>query len=150
MAELRARMHDARDLGGALDLLEAWLARRLDGAPVPHDATAAACAALGRARGAASIEAVARACGRSPRRLRELFLREVGVPAKRLARVERFRAAVERLARAPRGALADVADASGYYDQAHMNRDFRALAGMTPGAYLRARDGVHAAGVLRA
>jgi transcriptional regulator GlxA family with amidase domain len=50
--------------------------------------------------------------------------------------VLRFRRAVELLRLADGATLAEVAAASGYYDQAHLNRDFRALAGGPPGALL--------------
>ena len=48
----------------------------------------------------------------------------------------RFERAVERLRAGDD--LADLALDSGYYDQAHFNRDFRAFAGATPTAYRRA------------
>jgi AraC-like DNA-binding protein len=35
--------------------------------------------------------------------------------------------------------LAELAQDCGYYDQAHLNRDFRDFAGTTPTAYVRAR-----------
>jgi AraC-like DNA-binding protein len=53
---------------------------------------------------------------------------------KPLARLLRFERAVARL-RAGAG-LVDAALDSGYYDQAHFNRDFKHFAGRTPTEYL--------------
>ncbi len=52
-----------------------------------------------------------------------------------VARLLRFSRVRERLARAP-GRWADIAYESGYCDQAHLNRDFRQLAGTTPTDFL--------------
>jgi transcriptional regulator GlxA family with amidase domain len=54
------------------------------------------------------------------------------------ARIIRLRRAVKLLRQGC--ALADVAVACGYYDQAHMTRDFRDLAGHSPGEW-KSRDG---------
>ena len=75
--------------------------------------------------------------GRS--RLVDRFRREVGLPPKTVARVLRYRRVVGRLTSGPSGpscSLADLATASGYADQAHFNRDFRAFASMTPTEFL--------------
>ena len=138
LAELRERMSEARDLGAALDLFEAWLCARLGAARPAHAATRAASARLGAGAEGLRVEALAREASVSPRRLHELFLREVGVPAKRLARILRFRRALELLATAPAVDLARLAQDCGYYDQAHLYRDFRDLAAMTPLDYLAA------------
>jgi AraC-like DNA-binding protein len=143
VAALRERMGNASDLGGALDWLEAWLAERFTRSRPAHPAAHAARSLLHGARGQLRVDALADAAAVSPRRLRELFLREVGVPPKRLARILRFREAVERLAAAPAVDLARLALDCGYYDQAHLYRDFRALATMTPIDYLTA----HGAGL---
>jgi AraC-like DNA-binding protein len=136
VAALRQRMGNAADLGAALDEIEAWLLERFARARTPHPATRAAGGLLRAARGTLRVEGVADATGVSRRRLHELFLREVGVSPKRLARILRFREALERLATAPAVDLTRLALDCGYYDQAHLYRDFRDLVGMTPLEYL--------------
>jgi methylphosphotriester-DNA--protein-cysteine methyltransferase len=59
------------------------------------------------------------------------------VTPKRFARIHRFRFVLDALHRAPRP-LSTLALDAGYYDQAHMNGEFRSLARMTPREYLRA------------
>ena len=80
-----------------------------------------------------AIGALAAELGWSRRRLAATVHRELGMAPKPLARLLRFERAVEHL-RAGSG-LTDVALDSGYYDQAHFNRDFKAFAGVTPTRY---------------
>lgn len=84
-----------------------------------------------------SIAAVARDLELSERRLPVWFSEQVGLRPKRFARVRRFQRVLEPILS---GAdLGEVAHACGYYDQAHMNRDFRAFSGVSPTEY-RARQ----------
>ncbi|NWM54945.1 helix-turn-helix domain-containing protein, partial [Escherichia coli] len=65
--------------------------------------------------------------------------RELGFAPRTYLRLLRFREALQDIQRRD-DSLADTAAARGYADQAHMARDFRALAGMPPsGARIRAR-----------
>lgn len=84
--------------------------------------------------------------GWNRRRLATEFRRHVGLTPKALARLVRFRRA-EKLLRTPgRGSLASIALECGYYDQAHLTRDFRELAGSPPTVHLtRSRADVAAA-----
>ncbi|OKI36953.1 hypothetical protein A6A25_20740 [Saccharothrix sp. CB00851] len=89
-----------------------------------------AAARLLRTRGVAET---ARALGLSERHLRTLFTRAVGLSPKQYARVDRVRRVV---ARGRRGEWAQLAAELGYYDQAHLTREFRATMGVPPGAYV--------------
>jgi AraC-like DNA-binding protein len=68
--------------------------------------------------------------GWSRRHLAATVREELGMPPKALARLLRFERAVTRLRAGEE--LVDLALDSGYYDQAHFNRDFKAFAGLTP------------------
>jgi AraC-like DNA-binding protein len=117
-------------------LLDAELARRLEDAPPVHPAVGAAYARLAATRGAVPVGVLATELGWSRRHLAARFRDEVGVPPKSLARLLRFRRALELLGRRD---LAGVAYDCGYYDQSHFNRDFREFAGATPGELLARR-----------
>ncbi|MFI7544217.1 helix-turn-helix domain-containing protein [Actinoplanes sp. NPDC049599] len=72
--------------------------------------------------------------GWSPRHLTDRFRLETGLRVKEAARVIRFDRARRRLT--PATPLATVAADAGYYDQAHLTREFRALAGCSPTRWL--------------
>ena len=88
------------------------------------------------------VDALARQLGLSRQRLARVFREHVGLPPKELARVARLQRALHRLQYNPALGLAAAALDLGYYDQAHMNADFRDLAGVTPLAARRARDSI--------
>lgn len=75
--------------------------------------------------------------GRSQRHLERQFQREMGLTPKGFARLRRFQAVAARLANPAPPALATLAIQSGYTDQAHLTREFRAFAGTTPAAFWR-------------
>ena len=77
--------------------------------------------------------------GWSRRHFGARFLEHVGLAPKAAARLLRFRRAVALLERDDGARLAEIAQACGYYDQAHLNRDFRAYAGRSPGEHLGRR-----------
>ncbi len=85
------------------------------------------------------IDDVARALGCSVGASAELQPRARN-PPEAFARIVRLNAVLAGLDAAERASAVDVALAAGYLDQAHLLRDFRALAGRTPRAS-RERDG---------
>jgi AraC-like DNA-binding protein len=73
--------------------------------------------------------------GWSRRHLGERFRTELGLAPKQAARVLRFERA-GRLLRRGHLDLASVAVECGFYDQAHLTNEWRALAGCTPGTWI--------------
>lgn len=73
--------------------------------------------------------------GWSHRRFIDRFRESVGMSPKRFCRVRRLARVLGLSQRMPGAPLAELALAAGYSDQPHFNREFRELAGMTPGEY---------------
>ena len=117
-------------LGGLLpDFAEVdrWLAERLGGAHFP----------LGEAVLRSTTVAEIRARSKvAPRTLQRWFARNVGMAPSRYLRILRFHRAFESIP--AEESLADQAASHGFADQAHMAREFRALAG-TPAGEARRR-----------
>ncbi|GAA4686073.1 AraC family transcriptional regulator [Pseudonocardia yuanmonensis] len=127
--------------------LEAFLAGRLldDTVRRPDPEVAWAWRALVRRAGDLGIAELAAETGWSRRHLLDRFRAQVGLAPKTAARVLRFERAAGLVvgggpfgSPGPRSDLAAVAAECGYSDQAHLTREFRALAGVTPIAYRRA------------
>jgi AraC-like DNA-binding protein len=93
---------------------------------------------LRETNGTVGVAELAAETGLSARRLGSLFQAEFGLAPKEAGRVFRFDHARHRIARAAAagGTLADLAVECGYYDQAHLAREFRALAGCPPSQWL--------------
>lgn len=90
------------------------------------------------AHGAVTIGALADDVGWSRQHLTRRFTTEFGLGPKLASRVVRFDRARHMLHRTPSYiTVAQVAAACGYYDQAHLDRDFVEMAGCSPTTWLR-------------
>jgi AraC-like DNA-binding protein len=89
--------------------------------------------------GPARVGDVARTVGYTRRHLNERFATEFGLTPKQAARVARFDRS-RRALQAGAGSLAAVAAACGFYDQAHMAREWNDLAGVPPSRWLADED----------
>ncbi|HEU4947285.1 MAG TPA: helix-turn-helix transcriptional regulator [Kribbella sp.] len=142
--ELVERLAGAKDWPERFTLLQAALAVRMMSGPEPTPAVKWAWRRLRATHGSARIGELVQHAGLSHRHLVARFREEVGMTPKSLARVLRFEHSLTMLQQSGT-TLAEVAAAAGYCDQAHLSRDFRALAGCTPGTLLGA-DGVRGVG----
>ncbi len=129
------RIGATRSWHDRFDLVEDFIASRDRFAPSP--AITFAWQRLAATEGAARIAGLAEEIGWSRTHLAERFRSQIGLGPKRVARMMRFRQACAQ-AQAGRGAgWAAIAAACGYADQAHLIREFVALAGEPPGAWAR-------------
>ena len=132
VADELARLVFAADgLPARLSILDGFLLARIF-ATAAEPRVRQAVAEIVDSDGAVDVEALGRAAGASPRNLGRLFDDWVGMPPKRFARSVRLQAVMRRLADAPDLELATLAQEAGYADQAHLTREMRALAGISP------------------
>ena len=120
------------DAASRLDRFEALLAARV-GAP-PHPIVRHALSRFRASSASPTVSEVQQESGYSHRYFTTLFHREVGLTPKVYCRIRRTCEALTLL-RDARVPLAEVATRAGFFDQAHMNRDFRTITGLSPGAY---------------
>jgi AraC-like DNA-binding protein len=143
LAALPDRLAELDGWAARLDLVTTTLTTLLaasDLAPDPE--VAHAWRRLAVAGGRVPLPELATEVGWSRRHLSRRFAAQVGLAPTTTARVLRFRRAADLLvpppgrpARSP-ARIVDVALDCGYADHAHLDRDFRALAGCTPREYV--------------
>jgi len=135
--ELTGGMH-AIDTGeiDSIERLEAWLLRRALRRPDPL--VREAVRRITESHGCCDIAALARGLAVSTRSLERRFVAGTGLPPKRFARMRRFQAVFPRIEAG--AGWASAAALCGYYDQAHLVRDFREFAGQPPASLLASDD----------
>ena len=129
------RLRAVGDLGRRLDLFESILAARLPRVRGLQPEIAQALARFAIGGGSGGVGTVVEDSGYSHRRFIALFRRAVGLTPKVFWRVRRFQRAIARIGTTPESSLAELALDEGYSDQSHLNREFRAFAGLTPRQY---------------
>jgi AraC-like DNA-binding protein len=132
---LRDRLGATARWDQRFDLVEKFVARRA--VHVPSREVAFAYGRLAMAGGDTRIAAVAEEIGWSRKHLVRRFQAEIGLGPKSVARVMRFRQACRLAHAGGAGGWAMIAAEAGYADQAHLAREFIALAGESPTAWAR-------------
>ena len=137
--ELGERLREARRWSERFDLVDSFLTRRLADSRPTHPGIEWSWHHLYNTHGRAPIGEIAEALGWSHRRLIARFREQIGLTPKLLARVIRFDRAVTAIRASRVRGLAEIAFECGYSDQAHLNREFRELAGTSPTTFRAAR-----------
>jgi len=132
---LSDRLASARDTSAAAKILESAIAERVALTHGRSACTALALAAADRLA-SASVNAVAVELGVSDRHLRRVFRETFGLSPKAFAKLARFHRALNAARTDEHAGWASIAAMAGYYDQAHLIAEFRAIAGVTPRAFL--------------
>lgn len=137
--EAETQILGAKDHLAMIRSVEAILHPRL---PQPDPAVEVVCSIIARARredGPQQAEALSREVGMNVRTMQRLFREYVGVSPKWVIRRYRLQEAAWRLAQGANEPLSDLAAALGYFDQAHLARDFTKLFGCPPSEYQKSQ-----------
>jgi AraC-like DNA-binding protein len=130
---LLERIALARTPEASVAIIASFLLDATNRIRAPHPHLLRAVHSIETHAGRAPIDAIARDAGLTARQTERLFAQWIGLSPKKFSRIIRLNTAVASL-RKRHPSL--TASALGYADQAHMIREFRALAGETPGKLL--------------
>ena len=137
---LEARLAAATDARTAAAVLSAALSERLE-VPRCPDTNIRLARTAARRLGSQSVTSVAKDLGVSERHLRRIFHEVVGLSPKAFFKLSRFERALAAGRHSVASAWTDIAAEAGYYDQAHLIKDFHSIAGSTPREFLEEVNG---------
>jgi AraC-like DNA-binding protein len=135
---VREALFEAPTIHEKFQLLERWLLSRLNKPLVRHRAVELGLEKL-KSNADVFISDLADAANLSQRRFIEVFRKEVGLTPKGFQRLIRFQRVLTKVQHLRAPDWSEIALDSGYFDQAHFNRDFKEFSGLTPSQYLKLR-----------
>jgi AraC-like DNA-binding protein len=131
IAGLEQRLGDYRSFEERASVANQFLLRRAL-ATAAMDGVEVAANQILRGAGGARIPAMADRAGLGLRQFQRRFVERVGMSPKLFARIARFEATLDLMARSPARTWTDVAHRFGYYDHMHMVHEFAEFTGETP------------------
>lgn len=103
---------------------------------IVSDSLLLATKAISDSLGQIGVKEVAWQSGYSERQLNRLFLTQIGMTVKSYARLTRFNYVLKHIHKSS-CFFSTLSHQAGYFDQAHFDKDFKAISGVTPQEYLK-------------
>jgi len=140
ISKLREMLHKHSKPESKFRLLEAYLHDKLfSDSFAQHPVAAFAVKQIRDHKGNISISEILNKTGYSSRWFSKLFRKTVGISPKHFSRLIRFQYAVGLLQESKTPHLPEIALKGGYYDQSHLNHDFKEFSGISPMQYYNHR-----------
>lgn len=131
LRRLCAQLSETTPTQQRLSLIDQWLLKRAETAT--HGMVQAVFPSLMNAQ--ESIDALSSQLPISRRQLERKFQQEVGASPAQLQQLHRIKLARALISSHPEQSLTRIGQDAGFYDQAHFNRRFQRVTGLTPGEY---------------
>jgi AraC-like DNA-binding protein len=133
---LHERLYESASLEEMAHVSESFLLKRMAAAHGFHPVQVAAAGILAR-HGQVHLDELVREAGLSQRQFERKFIEQVGMGPKLYCRVGRLNYALRLKEAQPDRPWTDITYQAGYFDQMHLVRDFKLLAGATPSEFFR-------------
>ena len=137
--ELFHSLHQAfvasKTITGLINTCEQILYKRIE-KQVVSNSLLLATNVISNSHGQVQVKEVALQSGYSERQLNRLFLTQVGMNIKNYARLTRFNYVLRHIQTSP-CFFAALSQEAGYFDQAHFDKDFKSISGVSPLNYLK-------------
>lgn len=117
--------------------LEKFLLQRLPAGNIISGKMQHSIAQIRQSKGAIAVNVLAAQAYMSPRNFERHFLQTTGVSPKTFTRIVRFLSLKQQLKSLSNPHLLSLALDHGFYDHAHLTREFRAFAGESPTGYMQ-------------
>lgn len=127
----------ANTLPEKINRLENFLLQRLPERTINADKMKESIALIRESHGLIAVSTLAAQAYMSPRNFERHFLQTVGVSPKMFARIVRFLRLKQALKTKPNAHLLSLALENGFYDHAHLTKEFKAFSGESPTGFMQ-------------
>lgn len=137
VSELETGLQEASSFEQRKSIVEAFLMKRLARSKKKYEFERIRCSVeiINKSQGQIGIDTLADHACLSRKQFERIFQEHVGSSPGQFLKTIRFQHALHQKSMNLDLSMTELSYLSGYYDQAHMNADFRKLAGMTPKQY---------------